>query len=418
MPFYEINPNQLTWAQHKAFAASIGRTLATVLDQQQHDRVVALLTAAYPGGNVGILIGGLRRTDVTQINAGKGSAYWRWDNGSTWKYENWLVNQPDNLNEGFLEYNTTSGVWAWNDVNSTTPRAALYMYYGLNGATGPRGATGDSASLGPNSVNNTHIADNAVTTTKILDGNVTLSKLNSNVTSLLGASVSAPNLVFWADQARTAPGTNNLLEPITNYNAVLVNFLTINQNNTSNATLTLPYSGTYIFTISGWRCGAGGGAVRVQATRNGTVVFDRRRAGATSDCSIFESSICWNLFLAGDVVRLYKNQNSGGTNNEGAINFNEDGVGPVRIVYHGGINTNNIGDLSVTGPKIADNAVTELKINNNAVTENKINNNAVTVNKIADFSVTYNKLAQDVRDILASYGSRISSLEYNNNYYY
>jgi hypothetical protein len=326
-----------------------------------------------------------------------------------------MVNQPDTLNEGFLEYYLSSGVWAWNDVSSTTSRAALYMYYGLNGATGPtgprgdtgpRGATGDSASLGPNSVNNTHIADNAVTTTKILDGNVTLSKLNSNVTSLLGTSVSAPNLIFWADQTRTGPGTNNQLAVITNYNAVLVNFLTINNNNTSNATLTLPYSGTYIFTIGGWRCGAGGGAVRVEATRNGTVVFDRRRAGATQDCSIFESSICWNLFLAGDVVRLYKNQNSGGTNNEGAINFNEDGVGPVRIVYHGGINTNNIGDLSVTGPKIADNAVTELKINNNAV----------TVNKIADLSVTYNKLAQDVRDILASYGSRISSLEYGNNY--
>ena len=204
----------------------------------------------------------------------------------------------------------------------------------------------------------------------------------------------------------------------------MVNFLTINNNNTSNATLTLPYSGTYIFTISGWRCGAGNGVVRVQATRNGTVVFDRRRGGAFQDCSIYETSICWNLFLAGDVVRLYKNQNSNGTNVEGAINGNEDGVGPVRIVYHGGINTNNIGDLSVTTPKIADNAVTELKINNNAVTVNKIADNAVNVNKIADnavnvnkiadFSVTYNKLAQDVRDILADFGSRISSLEYVN----
>jgi hypothetical protein len=268
--------------------------------------------------------------------------------------------------------------------------------------------------ISTNTITVTNIADNAITTNKILDGNVTLSKLNSNVTSLLGTSVSAPNLVFWSDQARTAAGTNNLLSVITSYDGLLVNFLTINNNGTTNATLTLPYSGTYIFTISGWRCGAGSGLVRVEATRNGTVVFDRRRGGATQDCSIFETSICWNLFLAGDVVRLYKNHNSGGTNVIGPINLiSEDGVGPVRIVYHGGINTNNIGDLSVTSPKIADNAVTELKINNNAVTELKINNNAVTVNKIADLSVTYNKLAQDVRNILDSYNSRISSLEYS-----
>jgi hypothetical protein len=142
------------------------------------------------------------------------------------------------------------------------------------------------------------------------------------------------SLVFWADQTNTV--TNNALSVINRYSNVVTNALTITNNGAANAALTLPYPGTYMIEIHGWRCGQGSGATRVVATRGGSTVYDRRRFGAYADCSIFTAKYIWNGFLTGDVLTLYKNQNSSGAITPSISNSTvEDAWGPVIIYYLG-----------------------------------------------------------------------------------
>ena len=175
------------------------------------------------------------------------------------------------------------------------------------------------------------------------------SETNAILNSLLARTTfleqKTQRLVFWSDQTITF--TSNSLVVISNYLSIVVNYLTsINNNNSVNATLTLPFTGTYIITICGNRCGQGSGQVRAQGYRGTTLIFDRLRYAAYQDCSLYETSFIWNGFQAGDTLKLFKNQNNSNAtssstpnlivhNSTSLINTNDDGYGPVKIWYLG-----------------------------------------------------------------------------------
>lgn len=148
-------------------------------------------------------------------------------------------------------------------------------------------------------------------------------------------------LVFWADQCHAT--TNNALSTIEAYNSIFVNLLTSPSglSNYSGTTLTLPYTGGYMFEVSGWRCGAGSAQTKVIGTRGGTTIYQRVRSGTNVDCSIWTVQFFWHLFQASDVITFYKSDNNNGSSYPGSIvgtttsqnSTNDDSMGMVRIWF-------------------------------------------------------------------------------------
>jgi hypothetical protein len=143
-------------------------------------------------------------------------------------------------------------------------------------------------------------------------------------------------LIFWADQSIGTSSSS--LAVINTYLSLFINLLTFpfGLSDYSGTTLTLPYTGAYLIEISGWRCGAGTGQSRAIATRNGTTIYQRTRSGINQDCSIWTVQYYWNLFRAGDVLTLYKSDNTGGTTIGTTTSQNsasDDSRGPVKIWF-------------------------------------------------------------------------------------
>jgi len=143
-------------------------------------------------------------------------------------------------------------------------------------------------------------------------------------------------LIFWADQCHST--TNNTLSTIDTYSSVFVNQLTspTGLGNYSGTTLTLPYTGGYMFEISGWRCGAGSAQTKAIATRSGSTIYQRVRTGINVDCSIWLVQYFWHLFQAGDVVTFYKSENNGGTvvgTTTSQNSTSDDNMGMVKIWF-------------------------------------------------------------------------------------
>ena len=158
---------------------------------------------------------------------------------------------------------------------------------------------------------------------------------NLNVNSINGTK-HVNMLVFHSEQ--TTVQTHNALSIITHYLNIYVNYLTLTNNFSANASLTLKLPGTYMFDIWTWVCGAGSGDVKVEAYRNGTLVYAKRRASTVTNCGTGPSTLLWHKFLPGDVIKLYKNTNNGGRIINGFVQPNDgDIVGPVSIWYLGDI---------------------------------------------------------------------------------
>ena len=149
-------------------------------------------------------------------------------------------------------------------------------------------------------------------------------------------------LIFWSDQTSTQ--NSNSLSYITNYRSIYINYLTLANNNTTDAGLVLELAGMYLFQISGWISGGqGNGSIRVQIYRGaetrtlnpGVLIFDRTRVNACGTTGISESSIFYNKCLAGDYVRCMKNHNNTGTLVDADVSTQEDRQGCVKVWYLG-----------------------------------------------------------------------------------
>ena len=144
----------------------------------------------------------------------------------------------------------------------------------------------------------------------------TLSASSFTVSSINGAAPGGGSaglsLIFWADQTNTL--TDNVLSVVTQYsNVILNNGITINSNASSNASLTLSQTGSYLFEVSGWYCGSGNTTNRVIATRAGNTVYDRRKMWGEIACGVGSQKFFWDGFEANDVIQIFKNVNNGGT---------------------------------------------------------------------------------------------------------
>lgn len=145
------------------------------------------------------------------------------------------------------------------------------------------------------------------------------------------SSTGALTLIFWADQTNT--NANGSLAIVDRYsNVILNNGITINNNGTSNASLTLPSTGSYLIDVNGWICGSGTGVSRVVATRGGSnVVYDRTR-GWDVGCAVGNAKYFWNGFQSNDVLQIYKNVNNTGTFTSSISNSaTQDGWGQIAI---------------------------------------------------------------------------------------
>jgi hypothetical protein len=143
-----------------------------------------------------------------------------------------------------------------------------------------------------------------------------LSASSFTVSSINGAAPGGGSaglsLIFWADQTNTL--TDNVLSVVTQYsNVILNNGITINSNASSNASLTLSQTGSYLFEVSGWYCGSGNTTNRVIATRAGNTVYDRRKMWGEIACGVGSQKFFWDGFEANDVIQILKNVNNGGT---------------------------------------------------------------------------------------------------------
>jgi hypothetical protein len=140
-------------------------------------------------------------------------------------------------------------------------------------------------------------------------------------------------MIFWADQTNTV--TSNAYSTVDRYSNVMMGSNLISSNGTSNARITLPYTGTYLFEVAGWGCGPGTAQFRVIGTRGGTTVFDRRR-NPTFSCGVSFNGIMWNGFLSNDVIEIQKNVNSTGIIAPNVSNTTvDDAWGPIVIYYLG-----------------------------------------------------------------------------------
>ena len=224
-------------------------------------------------------------------------------------------------------------------------------YSATGGAGGPNtGGGGGGSTSGSNDNNSTGASGGSgiviiretlvVTTNNDTLGSPTMNWNNAYINNLNVNSINGTKhvnmLVFHSEQTRVQ--TTNTLSIITHYLNIYVNYLTLTNNFGVNASLTLKLPGTYMFEIWSWVCGEGSGGIKVEAYRNGTLVYARRRATSSNNCGTAPTTLLWNKFLAGDVIKLYKNTNNDGRIINGFVQPNDDDiVGPVSIWYLGDI---------------------------------------------------------------------------------
>lgn len=143
----------------------------------------------------------------------------------------------------------------------------------------------------------------------------------------------AMRMMFWADQTNT--NGYGVLAIVNQYSNVVVNNgLVINNNGSSNATLSLPLTGTYVIDVQGWICGTGNGVTRVVGSRGGVgTIYDRTKSWDVT-CGIGFARYVWDGFQSNDVLEIYKNQNDGGTLTSNVSNSTTvDEWGAIGIYY-------------------------------------------------------------------------------------
>jgi hypothetical protein len=117
-PKYELITSYLNWEQHRAAAAGLGKSLATILNATQNEIVKNLLAgnAAFIGGT---------RTSNSSTAGGKTSADWQWVNGDTWSYTNFANGEPNTIGQRYIQI-YADGTW---DDMGVASMYAVYMSY-------------------------------------------------------------------------------------------------------------------------------------------------------------------------------------------------------------------------------------------------------------------------------------------------
>ena len=240
---------------------------------------------------------------------------------------------------GGSAYNGNSGANGGNGYSSTGGAGGA----NTGGGGGASTTGGDNVNTGGGSGGSGIVIIRealVVTTNNDTLGSPTMSWNNAYINNLNVNSINGTKhvnmLVFHSEQ--TTVQTTNTLSIITHYLNIYVNYLTLTNNFGVNASLTLKLPGTYMFEIWSWVCGEGSGGIKVEAYRNGTLVYARRRATSSNNCGTAPTTLLWNKFLAGDVIKLYKNTNNDGRIINGFVQpIEDDIVGPVSIWYLGDI---------------------------------------------------------------------------------
>jgi hypothetical protein len=181
-------------------------------------------------------------------------------------------------------------------------------------------------------------------------GQTFTSSLQTNIVSTVRVQASTiavlnvPTLLLWADATKAiANGSTSVVSSMSN---IFVGSNYLLSNGSSNASMILPYNGSYMFEIGGWVCGSGNMTAGMIGYRGTSTIYQRIRAVPNPGCGISIVPFFWNLFNAGDRVQFYKNENNGSflplglspTMQVGAWTTNpgDDQQGPIKVWYYGG----------------------------------------------------------------------------------
>ena len=181
-------------------------------------------------------------------------------------------------------------------------------------------------------------------------GQTFTSSLRTNIVSTVRVQASTiavlnvPTLLLWADATKAiANGSTSVVSSMSN---IFVGSNYLLSNGSSNASMVLPYDGSYMFEIGGWVCGSGNMTAGMIGYRGGSTIYQRIRAVPNPGCGLSFVPFFWNLFNAGDRVQFYKNENNGSflptglspTMQVGAWTTNpgDDQQGPIKVWYYGG----------------------------------------------------------------------------------
>jgi hypothetical protein len=124
-PFYEINSTVQTWEWHRTNALSLGKTLATILNAEQNEKVRNLFAGQTGTSQADAAFLGGRRTSNSATAGGKTSADWQWVNGDIWSYTNFAGGEPNTIAQQYIQIYANG---TWDDIGVVSKRA-VYMSY-------------------------------------------------------------------------------------------------------------------------------------------------------------------------------------------------------------------------------------------------------------------------------------------------
>lgn len=117
-------------------------------------------------------------------------------------------------------------------------------------------------------------------------------------------------VVYYVDQITSQ--TSGALSLVNQYGTVYTSRTAYITFDAPSSSFTVQKTGSFRINFGGWRCADGNGTLRVLVTRSATPVYDRSTQVSYNDCGLFYADFYWNGFQAGDVIELYKNENTAG----------------------------------------------------------------------------------------------------------
>ena len=117
-------------------------------------------------------------------------------------------------------------------------------------------------------------------------------------------------IVYYCDQITAQ--TTATLSLVNSYGTVYTARSAYVTFDSGTSSFTVQKTGCFRINFGGWRCSDGNGVLRVVVTRSASTVYDRSTQVSYNDCALFYGDFYWNDFQAGDVIQLYKNENTSG----------------------------------------------------------------------------------------------------------
>ena len=112
---YELDPRSDTWTGHNN--RSTGSRLFASIQNEVENELVKICAR-----NNSVWIGGKRVANPINAN-GKTSIDWEWITQDPWSYQNFAINEPNNISETRVQF-TNSG---WTDLATSNNRQAIFM---------------------------------------------------------------------------------------------------------------------------------------------------------------------------------------------------------------------------------------------------------------------------------------------------